>query len=99
MLLTQGLFDESPSGVPAAMDATAGDKASRWRVLATISAQAYSAAEAATQATARCVTMARRHHWRAGPSRTPRTPPAARTPHGKVAKPHTGTVSSPQAGR
>ena len=23
MLLTQGLFDESPSGVPAAMDATA----------------------------------------------------------------------------
>src|SRR5690242_16611375 len=39
----------------------AGDKASGWRVLATISAQAYSAAEAA--------------------------------------KPHTGTVSSPQAGR
>ena len=33
-------------------------------MLATISAQAYSAAEAATQATARCVAMARRHHWR-----------------------------------
>jgi len=31
----------------------AGDKASRWRVLATISAQAYSAAEAATHATTR----------------------------------------------